>query len=455
MVKDSTLYDYLELSTDASDNDVKKAYKKLALKYLPENGSGDPVQFKNVSEAYDVLSNLEKRQEYDENGTFVSEVDPFHLFREIIGNPLPNPSHRQLRAPPLRVPVSLSLDESYFGVTKKVSFKRMVMNPDFSLGENEAPTPEQLMPQNDEIDVVIPVGASPNQHQVIQGLGHDIPNVGKSDLILLFVDEDEYNENVKPQLDEDPVLEEEDFEEDDEDEDGDDEEEEDDDDDEEEEDDEDEEEDDEDEEEDDEDDKEDDEEEEDDDEDENDDKEEKESDFEESDGSSHSRSKSSGTSESSDESESSESTENSSDSESLSGKYLFKRGVNNNLNLDLKISLKELYTGVERTLKYFGGKTLNIAIYDRIDTDKIYFLKGYGIAGADMIIKFHLELPKNIPDEHVKEFNDVMNKICKNRNKVDFEELDSNDILSILPKEEEEEEDEGMFNPQQVQCPHQ
>jgi len=451
MVKDSTLYDYLELSTDASDNDVKKAYKKLALKYLPENGSGDPVQFKNVSEAYDVLSNLEKRQEYDDNGTFVSEVDPFHLFREIIGNPLPNPSHRQLRAPPLRVPVSLSLDESYFGVTKKVSFKRMVMNPDFSLGENETPTPEQLMPQNDEIDVVIPVGASPNQHQVIQGLGHDIPNVGKSDLILLFVDEDEYNENVKPQLDEDPVLEEEDFEEDDEDDD--------------------EEEDDEEEEDDDDDDDDDEEEEEDDEEEDEDDKEEKESDFEESDGSSnssgshsrssgsHSRSKSSGTSESSnessDESESSESTENSSDSESLSGKYLFKRGVNNNLNLDLKISLKELYTGVERTLKYFGGKTLNIAIYDRIDTDKIYFLKGYGIAGADMIIKFHLELPKNIPDEHVKEFNDVMNKICKNRNKVDFEELDSNDILSILPKEEEEEEDEGMFNPQQVQCPHQ
>ena len=451
MVKDSTLYDYLELSTDASDNDVKKAYKKLALKYLPENGSGDPVQFKNVSEAYDVLSNLEKRQEYDDNGTFVSEVDPFHLFREIIGNPLPNPSHRQLRAPPLRVPVSLSLDESYFGVTKKVSFKRMVMNPDFSLGENETPTPEQLMPQNDEIDVVIPVGASPNQHQVIQGLGHDIPNVGKSDLILLFVDEDEYNENVKPQLDEDPVLEEEDFEEDDEDDD--------------------EEEDDEEEEDDDDDDDDDEEEEEDEEDDDEDDKEEKESDFEESDGSSnssgshsrssgsHSRSKSSGTSESSnessDESESSESTENSSDSESLSGKYLFKRGVNNNLNLDLKISLKELYTGVERTLKYFGGKTLNIAIYDRIDTDKIYFLKGYGIAGADMIIKFHLELPKNIPDEHVKEFNDVMNKICKNRNKVDFEELDSNDILSILPKEEEEEEDEGMFNPQQVQCPHQ
>ncbi len=440
MVKDSTLYDYLELSTDASDNDVKKAYKKLALKYLPENGSGDPVQFKNVSEAYDVLSNLEKRQEYDENGTFVSEVDPFHLFREIIGNPLPNPSHRQLRAPPLRVPVSLSLDESYFGVTKKVSFKRMVMNPDFSLGENETPTPEQLMPQNDEIDVVIPVGATPNQHQVIQGLGHDIPNVGKSDLILLFVDEDEYNENVKPQLDEDPVLEEEDFEEDgDEDEDEDEEEE---------------------------DDEEDEDEDEDEEEEEDDDKEEKESDFEESDGSSHSRSsgshsrsRSSRTSESSnessDESEISESTENSSDSESSSGKYLFKRGVNNNLNLDLKISLKELYTGVERTLKYFGGKTLNIAIYDRIDTDKIYFLKGYGIAGADMIIKFHLELPKNIPDEHVKEFNDVMNKICKNRNKVDFEELDSNDILSILPKEEEEEEDEGMFNPQQVQCPHQ
>ena len=75
-------------------------------------------------------------------------------------------------------------------------------------------------------------------------------------------------------------------------------------------------------------------------------------------------------------------------------KYDFVRGRNNNLEITFPISLKEYYFGVERSIKYFGDKQLNIVYPFNIDTHSSYVLSGYGINGADFIINFELELPK-------------------------------------------------------------
>ncbi|WP_269939583.1 DnaJ C-terminal domain-containing protein [Arthrobacter sp. HY1533] len=61
-------YKILGVAKDASDADIKKAYRKLARKYHPDTNSGDPVAektFKDVSEAYSVLSSKEDREQYD------------------------------------------------------------------------------------------------------------------------------------------------------------------------------------------------------------------------------------------------------------------------------------------------------------------------------------------------------------------------------------------------------
>lgn len=61
-------YKILGVSKDASDADIKKAYRKLARKYHPDTNSGDPAAektFKDVSEAYSVLSSKEDREQYD------------------------------------------------------------------------------------------------------------------------------------------------------------------------------------------------------------------------------------------------------------------------------------------------------------------------------------------------------------------------------------------------------
>lgn len=79
-------YKTLGVSRDASQDEISKAYRKLARRYHPDANPDDPnaeEQFKEISEAYQVLSDPEKRQEYDrirdmvESGAFASGGDPF------------------------------------------------------------------------------------------------------------------------------------------------------------------------------------------------------------------------------------------------------------------------------------------------------------------------------------------------------------------------------------------
>jgi molecular chaperone DnaJ len=61
-------YKTLGLNRDASDEEIKTAYRKLAHKYHPDKSGGDEQKFKKINEAYQVLSNKEKRRQYDQFG---------------------------------------------------------------------------------------------------------------------------------------------------------------------------------------------------------------------------------------------------------------------------------------------------------------------------------------------------------------------------------------------------
>src|ERR1700721_2768413 len=68
-------YETLSIARNASEDDIRKAYRKLARKYHPDLNPGDKSaedRFKNVQEAYDILSDAKKRQMYDQVG-FYSE----------------------------------------------------------------------------------------------------------------------------------------------------------------------------------------------------------------------------------------------------------------------------------------------------------------------------------------------------------------------------------------------
>lgn len=68
MVKETKLYDLLGVAPTANENELKKAYRKAALKYHPDKPTGNTEKFKEISEAFDILSNADKRQVYDDYG---------------------------------------------------------------------------------------------------------------------------------------------------------------------------------------------------------------------------------------------------------------------------------------------------------------------------------------------------------------------------------------------------
>src|SRR6266567_4628541 len=61
-------YEVLGLSKSASADEIKKAFRKLAVKYHPDKAGGDETKFKEVNEAYEVLKDDAKRQRYDQFG---------------------------------------------------------------------------------------------------------------------------------------------------------------------------------------------------------------------------------------------------------------------------------------------------------------------------------------------------------------------------------------------------
>ncbi len=89
-------YDILGVSRDASEAEIKKAYRKLAIKYHPDKNPGDKEaeeKFKEISAAFEILKDEEKRRKYDQfghdafrgGGSSGQGVDPFDLFRDVFG----------------------------------------------------------------------------------------------------------------------------------------------------------------------------------------------------------------------------------------------------------------------------------------------------------------------------------------------------------------------------------
>ena len=74
-------YAILGVGRDASEDDIKRAYRKLARKYHPDvsKEAGAEEKFKEVSEAYETLRDKEKRSAYDQLGSFQPEIGRAHV----------------------------------------------------------------------------------------------------------------------------------------------------------------------------------------------------------------------------------------------------------------------------------------------------------------------------------------------------------------------------------------
>jgi molecular chaperone DnaJ len=142
-------YEVLGISKNADEAEIKKAYRKLAIKFHPDKNPGDATaedKFKEAAEAYEVLSNAEKRAQYDRfghagvggasgfGGGGMNMDDIFSQFGDIFGGAFGGGSFggsrsggaRVVRGTNLRVKMKLTLEEIAEGVNKKIKVNKLV-----------------------------------------------------------------------------------------------------------------------------------------------------------------------------------------------------------------------------------------------------------------------------------------------------------------------------------------
>lgn len=163
-------YSVLNVSRSSTIEEIKKSYRKLAMKHHPDKG-GDAEKFKEINEAYEVLSNPKKRELYDKprpqfnsdhygHDIFTDDVESFfNMFDQVF---------RQARRKNNHIGLSLEVD-----LKDIINGKKLILSYNLSSGRSET------------VDVEIPAGARNGDSIRFQGLGNDDDtDIPRGDLIV-------------------------------------------------------------------------------------------------------------------------------------------------------------------------------------------------------------------------------------------------------------------------------
>lgn len=247
-------YEILGISKNATAEEIKKAYRKMAIKYHPDKNPGDKVaeeNFKEAAEAYEVLSDDNKKARYDQYGHAgmggaggfggggfgggMNMEDIFSQFGDIFGGHFGGGAgggaqRQQFRGTNLRVRIKLNLEEMVNGTQKTIKVKKMklaagttsktcpacngsgvqvkVMNTMFGQMQSQThcsncqgigkvgdkipagANPQGLIKEDEEVTINIPAGAREGIQLNVRGKGNDAPFGGNAGDLLVVVEEE-------------------------------------------------------------------------------------------------------------------------------------------------------------------------------------------------------------------------------------------------------------------------
>ena len=141
------LYDIIGVSKSANQDEIKKAYRKIAMKYHPDKNPDDTEaerKFKESAEAYSVLSDAQKRRQYDQFGHAGIDSSQFSggfsgsqgfndIFGDVFGDIFGGSSRQSMcqvfRGADLRYDLSITLEEAYNGKKQEINFSSSETSP--------------------------------------------------------------------------------------------------------------------------------------------------------------------------------------------------------------------------------------------------------------------------------------------------------------------------------------
>ena len=194
----TNFYDILGVSKDASYDEIKKSYRKLSLKYHPDKTGGEDTKFKEINEAYSVLSDPGQRENYDmrmmhgqndqnNQGVPFNPEDIMNMFFgggipgmmpqmfqggniHIFRNGIPIPVNTLQKPIPIIKTLEITLDEAYTGCKKPIEIERWVQENNVKIIEKET------------IYVTIQRGIDENEIIILRDIGNVLSETNKGDI---------------------------------------------------------------------------------------------------------------------------------------------------------------------------------------------------------------------------------------------------------------------------------
>jgi molecular chaperone DnaJ len=115
-------YKILGVDKKSTKDEIKKSYRKLSKKYHPDVNPDGSERFKEIVEAYEVLSDDKKRQQYDNPNPFGNMGGGFNPFEDFIHN-FNRGNQQRRKGPDKKIKVRLTPIESYFGINKPITYQ--------------------------------------------------------------------------------------------------------------------------------------------------------------------------------------------------------------------------------------------------------------------------------------------------------------------------------------------